>query len=174
MKKTLKKLLYGMVVPLVIAGSLNAQSVKPKTIDDVAAKDSELSINFIAPAKNKKENIAISISQIFQASALIYEDIRMTKIGRERYGELNPIANKFWEKDLWELGYVSAIGGLVLGNYICNRIDKTGNLSSVFNSVVSLIEIYCIKENNKFMKGEDKRNLEFKINFYKSLEKNNE
>lgn len=58
--------------------------------------------------------------------------------------EGNPIANFFWEKNLWELGYLTAISlNTVIVSYF-NKIDNSKFISSLYLTAINICEFYAI------------------------------
>jgi hypothetical protein len=88
---------------------------------------------------------------LLQNTTLFYTDIFLaTKpaIGMVVDGhqiiEENPIANLFWENNLWTEGYISAAVVNYAGSVIFLYIDKSGFASILFQDIVSCAEIWAI------------------------------
>ncbi|VVB82519.1 Uncharacterised protein [uncultured archaeon] len=127
--------------------------------------DNKYNLNLIS--ENDPKNF--SSFQMIHNSYLIYQDIfEQTKFGIERKNaiENNQIAKKFFDKELWNLCYISAIGGMFFGNYILNSIDKSGKLSFILNNIIALSEMRVLIKNSHLLNQNIKINIPL---FYKTF-----
>lgn len=161
-----------MILPFVLALSLNAQNLngleKNLVLDNQRTNDNssfawidKSEINDYIPIsercinlnENNSDKLGIDYSVYENALGflgncqLVYRDIYdYTKTGIQQFGgkECNPIANEFWKDNQWDLGYASAIGAQIAGNYIAYEIDKSGTLAKFLNVVIGFCEVSAI------------------------------
>jgi hypothetical protein len=55
--------------------------------------------------------------------------------------EANPIADYFFSRNLWELGFFTALTTEYLGVFLLQNIDKSNTLSVVFLEIVNALEV---------------------------------
>lgn len=111
-----------------------------------------LNRNISALDLNMNADKQMDYSMIFQNSYLIYEDIYLqTKpaIMSGGFYEANPIARAFFDRNLWNIAFFSSVGGMLLGNYLLNKIDKMGALSDLLNVGITIAEAIAINNNNQ-------------------------
>lgn len=155
MKKTLNNIIKKTLVPIVLTSMFGcSNAVRPNE-------------------QEMKENLLLNSAMSIQNSKLIYQDISETKFAMTKFEfkEINPIADIYWKNNLWELGYASALGANILGNYFSHQLDKTGDLSMLLNGVISLTEIGFIAWSNQNLYRDQKLKREINIGvnllFYK-------
>jgi hypothetical protein len=58
--------------------------------------------------------------------------------------ENNKIADWFWQKNMWTVGYLCAIGFNLSSTYLINSIDTSGFSGWIYTVVLNLAELYAI------------------------------
>ena len=62
--------------------------------------------------------------------------------------EVNPIANIFWQNGAWNEGYVLAVIANYVGSEYFLSIDKSGTLSQIYLSSISIAELIAVRSWN--------------------------
>lgn len=90
------------------------------------------------------------------AHLFYFDEYVQTKYSFENFPGMFSEDNSFWKpffkKNLWGLAYAIPIGGLILGNYISNKIDKSGYLAGVIDIAAGIADYIVVLSNYDLIK----------------------
>lgn len=116
-------------------------------------------IKYVSPTEKPKiSKIKMDdlVTVIEDAALFNYDEYSQTKYVLDKYPntfrEANPLARAFFNKNMWGLAYAMSVGGLALGDYISDKIDKTGELAEIVNISAGMIDEMVILSNQNLLK----------------------
>lgn len=169
----IKETLTGLLGGVLLFGGLSHLHSEPITISEPnknsaaseaqarnynPAKPKNLKISGFPKRPRLSEKQALNYGLMAEDARVFYfDEFTQTKFALETYPnrakETDPVAGLFLNRGLWDLAYVTSIGTLALGNYISDKIDKTGTLANVVNVAVGIADYLTVMSNYKEFKS---------------------